>query len=245
MRKRRTIWWVVVALVLCAAGATVAAVRRSTAVASSTDIPTIRVKRGDLEMNVYAEGELRASHFEMMTAPPIGGGSLEITHLVHTGLPVKKGDLVMAFDPTEQRYKLEQSRSELLQAEEEITKAKADAEVSAAQDKVALLKARFDVRRAELEVQKNELVSSIDARKNQLALEGAQRVLAELEQDVKSRTASNQATISLAEEKRNKAKLAMEQAQGNIDKMRVVAPMDGLVALEKNEGSTGGFFFSG
>ena len=111
----------------------------------------------------------------------------------------------------------------------------------AAQDKVALLKARFDVRRAELDVQKNELVSSIDARKNDLALEQAKRVLAELEQDVKSRSVSNQATILLAEEKRNKAKLAMDQAQGNIDKMRVTAPMDGLVALEKNEGAMGGF----
>ena len=89
-------------------------------------------------------------------------------------------------------------------------------------------------------MQKNELVSTIDARKNDLALEQAKRVLAELEQDIKSRSASNQATISLAEEKRNKAKLAMDQAQGNIDKMRVVSPMDGLVALEKNEGAAGG-----
>ena len=129
-----------------------------------------------------------------------------------------------------------------MQAEQEITKARADAAVVAAQDKVALLKARFDVRRAELDVQKNELVSTIDARKNDLALEQAKRVLAELEQDVKSRSASNQATISLAEEKRNKAKLAMDQAQDNINKMRVMAPMDGLVALEKNEGATGGFF---
>jgi HlyD family secretion protein len=133
----------------------------------------------------------------------------------------------------------------LQQAEQEITKAKADAAVVAAQDKVALLKARYDVRRAELDVQKNELVSTIDARKNDLALDQAKRVLAELEQDVKSRSASNRAAISLAEEKRNKAKLAMDQAQGNIDKMRVVAPMDGLVALEKNEGAAGGFFFSG
>jgi hypothetical protein len=52
---------------------------------------------------------------------------------------------------------------------------------------------------------------------------------------------SNQATILLAEEKRNKAKLAMDQAQGNIAKMRVMAPMDGLVALEKNDGAMGGF----
>ncbi len=84
-------------------------------------------------------------------------------------------------------------------------------------------------------------MSSIDAKKNDLALDQAKRVLAELEQDVKSRSASNQATISLAEEKRNKAKLAMDQAQGNIDKMRVTSPMDGLVALEKNEGAMGGF----
>ncbi len=104
-----------------------------------------------------------------------------------------------------------------------------------------MLKARFDVRRAELDVQKNELVSPIDARKNDLALEGAKRVLAELEQDVKSRSASNEATIQLAEEKRNKAKLAMDQAQDNIAKMQVMAPMDGLVALEKNEGAMGGF----
>jgi hypothetical protein len=198
-----------------------------------------------MEMQINATGELRASHSETMTAPPIGGGSLELTHLLHTGTPVKKGDLVMEFDPSEQHFKLEQNRSELLQADQEITKAKADAEVTAAQDKVSLLKAHFDVRRAELDVQKNELVSAIDARMANLALDGARRVLAELEQDVKSRSASGRATIVLAEEKRNKAKLAMDQAQQNIEKMRVTAPIDGLVALEKNERASGGMFFGG
>jgi HlyD family secretion protein len=245
MKSRRAITWAVVAVILCTVGGVVAAVRRTAPASTGTDVPTGLIKRGDLDMKVFVTGELHASHSEMLTAPPIGGGALQITHLLHTGAAVKKGELVVEFDPTEQHYKLDQNRSELLQAEEEITKAKADAAVVAAQDKVALLKARFDVRRAELDVQKNELVSSIDARKNQLALEGAQRVLAELEQDVKSRSASNQASISLAQEKRNKAKLAMDQAEDNIKKMRVMSPMDGLVALEKNEGAAGGFFFSG
>lgn len=245
MRSRRAITWAIVAVVLCAVAGVVAAVRRTSPATTGDEIPTARVKRGDLDMKVYVTGELRASHSEMLTAPPIGGGALQITHLLHTGAAVKKGDLVMEFDPTEQHYKLDQNRSELMQADQEITKARADAAVVAAQDKVTLLKARFDVRRAELDVQKNELVSTIDARKNDLALEQAKRVLAEQEQDVKSRSASNQAAISLAEEKRNKAKLAMDQAQDNINKMRVVAPMDGLVALEKNEGAAGGFFFSG
>jgi HlyD family secretion protein len=245
MKSRRAIAWAVVAVVLCATVGVVAAVRKNAPVTAGDEIPTTRVQRGDFDMKIYTTGELRASHMETLNAPPIGGGSLQITHLLHTGSAVKKGDLVMEFDPSEQLYKLDQNRSELLQAEQEIAKAKADAAVVAAQDKVALLKARYDVRRAELDVQKNELVSTIDARKNDLALEGAKRVWAELEQDVQSRSASNQASIALAEEKRNKAKLAMDEAEDNIKKMRVAAPMDGLVALEKNEAAAGGIFFSG
>ena len=63
--------------------------------------------------------------------------------LVRTGESVKKGDVVFEFDPSEQLYKLEQNRSELQQAEQEITKAKADAAVLAAKDKVTLLKDRY------------------------------------------------------------------------------------------------------
>ena len=110
----------------------------------------------------------------------------------------------------------------MLQAEQEITKAKADAAVVTAQDKVALLKARFDVRRAELTFRKTNWSAASMRTKMILHWSRPKRVLAELEQDVKSRSVSNQATILLAEEKRNKAKLAMDQAQGNIDKMRVV-----------------------
>jgi multidrug efflux pump subunit AcrA (membrane-fusion protein) len=147
MRRRRTIAWAVAAVVLCAVVGVVAAVRKTAPTAAGDDIPMGVVKRGDLEMQVFVTGELRASHSEMLAAPTIGGGALQITHLLHTGSAVKKGDLVMEFDPSEQRYKLDQNRSELLQAEQEITKAKADAAVVSAQDKVALLKAKFDVRR--------------------------------------------------------------------------------------------------
>jgi len=241
MRGKPAIAWAVSAVLLFTVVGVVAAARRGSPTAPGDNIPTVKIKRGDLQMQVHARGEVRAVRSEILMAPPIGGGSLQITHLLRTGTVVKKGDLVMKFDPSEQNFKLDQNRSELQQAEQEITKARADAAVTAAQDKVALLKARFDVRRAELDVQKNELESSIDAKKNELALEQAKRVLSELEQDVKSRVVSNQAAISLAEEKRNKAKLAMDEAQGNIDKMRVIAPMDGLVSLNKNEEAMGGF----
>src|ERR1700678_2461792 len=245
MKRRRAIAWGAFAVILLSGIGVVAAARRSRITAPEDEIPVSQVKRGDLDLKVVATGELRATHTVTLTAPPVGGGALQITRLSHTGVAVKKGDVVVEFDPSEQRYKLDQNRSELLQAEQEITKAKADAAVLAAQDKVALLKDRFDVRRAELDVQKNELVSAIDGQKNQLALEQAKRVLAQLEQDIQSHTASGQATIYLAQEKRNKAKLAMDQARQNIDKMHVPAAIDGLVSIEKNRDASGGFFFDG
>jgi HlyD family secretion protein len=236
MKLRRTIVWGALAVLLIATIAVVAATRRTALPAADHEVPFGEVKRGDLDLKVHATGELQASHMAALLAPPVGGGGLQITRLARTGARVKKGEIVIEFDPTEQRYLLEQNRSELLQAEQQITQAKADAAVLEAQDKVALLKARFDVRRAELDVQKNELVSAIDGKKNQLALEQAKRVLAELEQDSQSHVASGQATIYLAQEKRNKAKLAMDQAQQNIDKMHVPTTMDGLVSVEKNRG---------
>jgi HlyD family secretion protein len=236
--KKRIIAWGTIAVVFAAIAGVLASTRKS-GNPEDSGVPIARVQRGDLDLKVYATGELRATHAIVLTAPTVGGGALQITRLLHTGTPVKKGDIVFEFDPAEQRYKLEQSESELLQAEQDIAKAKADAAVQAAQDKVALLKARFEQRRAELEVQKNELVSVIDARKNDLALKQAEAVLAKLQQDVESHTASGTATILLAQEKQNKAKLAMDQARQNIEKMLVPAPMNGLVAIERNVNTMG------
>jgi multidrug efflux pump subunit AcrA (membrane-fusion protein) len=243
-RLRILIWAIAAILLVGGIGAVVAASRVSLPV-KADEIPLGEVKRGEIDLKVHATGELRASHAIMLSAPAVGGDSLQVTHLAHTGQLVKKGDLVFEFDPSEQHYKVEQNNSELMQAEQETTKARADAVVLAAEDKVLLLKDRYSVRRAELDVQKNELVSKIDADKNQLALEQARRVLAEQEKDVESHKASGQAATYLAQEKANKAKLAMDQAQQNLDKMRVTAPMDGLVSIQKNMNASGGFFFTG
>ena len=243
MRRRRLTACAITAAVLLVGIGVTRATRHGELNTTGEDVPSALVKHGELDLKVHTTGELRAGHFVTVAAPPIGGGTLQITYLAHTGTPVKKGDLVVEFDPSEQRYQFEQSHSELLQAEQDIIKAKADAAVQASKDQVALLKARFDVRKSELEVQKQELVSEIDAKKNQLALDQAKRALAQLEQDIKSHATTGRAGTDLAREKWNKAKLAMDQAKQNIDKMRVVTTMNGLVAIQKN--TEGDFFFGG
>jgi HlyD family secretion protein len=245
VRRSRIGMWAALALVLASGVGAVIAMSGTRTRGRADDTPVSTVKRGAMTIEVHGTGELNANNAVMLSAPAIGGDALQITRLAQTGEHVKKGDVVVEFDPSEQNYKREQSRSELMQADEEIVKAKADAEVQVSEDKVALLKAKYDVRRAELDVEKKELVSKIDGQKNDLALEQAKRVLAELEKDIESHKASGQATIYLAQEKHNKAQLAMNQAQQNLEHMRVTAPMDGLVSIEKNQNAAGGFYFTG
>jgi HlyD family secretion protein len=241
MMARRWLWRALIVFSTLWLALAISAAPRADLAPTPSDTPVAHVERSDLTMRIHANGELSAAHSAVLTAPPIAGGALQITHLLRTGTIVKAGDVVIEFDPSEQQYNLEQNRSDLLQAEQEIAKANADADVQTAQDKSALLKARFDVRSAELDVSKNELLSSIEAQKNGLALNEAKRALQQLETDIQSHASSNQAGIAVAKEKHNKAELAMKQAQQNIGRMRVPSTLGGLVVVEKN--TSGSFFF--
>ncbi|HEX4545809.1 MAG TPA: efflux RND transporter periplasmic adaptor subunit [Candidatus Acidoferrum sp.] len=232
-------------LVLLALGGSSIACRETTALATEPEIPTATVKQTDVQLKVATTGYLRSEQTRVISAPPIAGGTLQIITLARFGALVHKGDVVLEFDPSQQEYNLAQNRSDLLQGEQEIVKAKADAAVQVAEDQTALLKAKYAVRRAELEVSKNELVSKIDAQKNLLGLDEAKRALAQLEQDIRSHSASNEAALAISEEKRHKARLAMEQAQENIQRMRTTAPIDGLVVIHGNRDASGGFYFGG
>lgn len=213
--------------------------------AATRDIPVSTVKQVDLQLQVNTTGELHAVRTAQAIAPPVAGGTLQIIRLLPTGAVAKKGDIVVAFDPSEQEYKLTQARAESAEAEQEIIKARNDAAVQTAEDKTNLLKDRFAVRQAELEVGKNPILSAIDAQKNVLTLQEAKRALAQLEQDIKSHSASNQASIDVANEKKKKAQLAIQQAQKNIENMQVRSPIDGLVVVRPNESASGGMFWTG
>jgi HlyD family secretion protein len=229
--KRRVLWTAVI----------LAAIAIATAIAMAmpklpdrgTAIPTARVVKGPLKVAVNAIGELRAGRTTTLVTPPVGG-MLRIVHMLTTGMPAKSGEVVVEFDPSDQQYALEQAKSELSEAEQEIVKMRADAEVQRAQDAVALLTARYDVRRGELDASGNEFLGAIEAQKNVLSLEEARRRLAQLEEDMKSRAATNQASLAVVEEKRNKAQLSMQRAQQLIDSLMLKAPMDGIVSVKEN-----------
>jgi HlyD family secretion protein len=228
--------------ILAAAGAVAVAV--PSLPARRNAVPTSLVTRGPLKLTVHAAGELRAGRTVTLVTPPVGG-MLRIVTLVQTGMTVKNGESIVEFDPADQQYALEQAKSELAEAEQEIVKMKADAAVQGAQDEVALLTARFDVRRTELDAAGNEFVGAVDAQKNVLSHEEARRRLAQLLEDVKSRAATNDASLAVVQEKRTKAQLAMQRAQQVIESLVIKAPFDGVASVKENRDASGGMIFWG
>src|SRR5215469_11239981 len=93
--RRPLIIVISVAAVLMAGIAISRVSRTSSLTHSGDDIPVARVKRGQLDLRVYTTGELEAKNSVTLSAPPVAGASLRITHLLHTGAVVKKGDVVI------------------------------------------------------------------------------------------------------------------------------------------------------
>jgi HlyD family secretion protein len=226
--------------VLVAGAAAFGATRLQARVERTGTVPTVRVRRGALPIRVHTVGELRSARSTMLMGPAVGG-ALQIVALKPTGTVAKAQDVIVEFDPSEQEFNLEQARSELLEVQEEIEKTNLEAAIQAAQDEVALLQARFALRRAELEVTRNELASAIDAQKNLLNVEEARRQLAQLEQDIPARQKSNQASLVVLQEKLEKARLRIQQAQRAIEEMQLRAPVAGLVSVQENRGIFGGW----
>jgi HlyD family secretion protein len=242
-------WWLGVgAVVLGLGGAATYVMRGSAASALASDtplVPTTRVVRGTLELTVHGRGELRASTFATLQAPPMSG-TLRLLSIVETGVAVKKGDVLMTFDPTEPQYQLEQAESELAEAEQAVVKFEADRDVQAAQDKFDLLQAGFDARRAALDARPDrELLSDRDYRTKQLTLEEANRKLTQMQSSGSSRLETDRAALAVAEEKRAKAKMTADRARQSLDKLSMTAPMDGLVVVRQNQDANSGFFYTG
>lgn len=204
-------------------------------------IATTKVRRGDVVVRSYARGELRAVRSVTLTAPNLFG-VVQVTRLAPLGAFAHEKNLIVEFDDSEVNSRLEEKQLELEQIDEQIKKAQADLSVRNNQDQVELLTARFGVRRAELEVKRNELLSAIDAKKNQLSLEEARRRLKQLESDIASRQLQAKAQLAVLQEKKNKSLLEMARERQRLSQVKLLSPMSGLVAIKQNRPN---FFFPG
>ncbi len=206
-------------------------------------LATTRVRQGDVVIRSFARGELRAVRSAMLIAPNLFG-TVQVTKLAALGAFAKEKDLVVEFDDSEVRSRLEERQLEIDQLDEQLKKSQADLAIRNNSDQVELLRTRYSVRRAELEVKRAELKSTIDRRKDELTLEEARRRLKQLESDIKSRLQQAEAELAVLRERKNRALLELEREKNRLRQIKLLAPMSGLVAIRQSR-PMGGMFFGG
>jgi HlyD family secretion protein len=225
---RRWTFRIVPALVLIAASYGMLRSKRA-----PVNVPTADVVRGEFIDYSQLRGEIEAGKSVVLSAPS-NVGDLQIIQLAKNGAPVKKGEVVVQFDPTDLTQRLQQSQTELKQADAQIEQTRAQGRLKQEQDTTDVAKSKFDVERARLDASKQEILSAIDGEKSKLTLADAEQKQKQLEQQLASDGIGSDADVNSRKLRRNKAKFEFERRQQNIRSMQLTAPVEGMVTLKQN-----------
>jgi HlyD family secretion protein len=180
------------------------------------------------------KGTTEAVQSRAILAPLLAGqqvGSLTIIRMAPAGTKVKKGDLLVEFDRQAQMRDFVDKQADYGKLVDQVAEEQAKENAARAKDETELKTAEDNLRKAELEMQRAEIVSRIDAEKNQENLDEAKATYEQLREtfDLKRRAA--QAAIRILEIQRDRTQQTMLHAQANADLMQIHSPLDGVVVL--------------
>lgn len=163
-----------------------------------------------------------------------GGGDfmLVLTSVASPGSHVKKGDVVAEFDRQYQLLRLDDYKASLVQMEANIKKLEANLAVAKEAHDQLVRSAKADLDKAQLDLQTAVVRSSIEAEKLKLAVEEAGARYKQLLAEVKLVEASQRSQLRTSTLGRDKAKLELERATRNVDRMVMKAPIDGVVVMQ-------------
>jgi HlyD family secretion protein len=207
---------------------------RAASSSSVTTDATFQVVRKDFAPSLRLNGTTQAARSFVALTPILEGAQLNtlvITKLIAPGAHVKKDEILVEFDPQAQLKDFLDKQNTFVTLSGQVAQKKAEEEIAKAKDDSALKTAEDDLSRAQLEVQKNEIVSRIDAEKNQEALEEADATFKQLRETYAHKRASAAAGIRILELQRDRAQEAMQYAQANSSRMTLRSPMEGVAVF--------------
>src|SRR2546425_853941 len=195
---------------------------------------TVTVEKKNFSRVLRVNGTAQATHSFVVLAPRLAGAqlsSLVITKMMPAGAHVKRGDVLVEFDPQAQVKDFLDKQKSFKDLVGQVALKQAEEDIASAKDDTALKQAEDELKRTQLEMQKSEIVSRIDAEKNREALDEAQATLKQLRETYELKRRAAAAGIHILEIQRDRAMEAMNFAQANAAKMIIHSPMDGVVVL--------------
>jgi len=207
-------------------------------VGSRTKTPAIGTSAASASTNaslvLRLKGTTEAVQSRAILAPLLAGQSvptLTIIHLTTAGTRVKQGDPLVEFDRQAQMRDFVDKQADYAKLVDQVAEEQAKENTARAKDETELKTAEDNLRKAELEMQKEEIVSRIDAEKNQENLDEAKATFAQLRETFDLKRKAALAAIRILEIQRDRTQQTMLHARANAYLMQIRSPLDGVVVL--------------
>ena len=233
--KKRIIMWSIAAVIFGGGG--YAAYRYGAT--TEVEVPVARARRGEFIISVRTRGEVKSTRSVVLTAPQVPDP--RIVRLAESGRPVRKGDVVVEFDPVQQEQNIIERTTTVRTADSEIVQTKASHKIDNEQDAMNLMQAGYNVERAKLEASKAEILSKIEGEKNWINVGISQGELKQVETAIDSRKISQSADLERLDQRKDKTLRDLNLARGYLSKMVIRAPGDGVINILPNFRSGGSF----
>lgn len=232
---KRAITWSA-ALLVCGGG--VYAAYRYTGTAK-VEVPVAKARVAEFIISVRTRGEIKSSRSVILTTPQIP--SPQIVHLVDSGKPVRKGEVVVEFDAAQQEQTYLENATGVRTVDSEIVQTKASHRITNENDGMNLMTSEYNVERSKLEASKAEVLSAIEGAKNRIDVGVSQGELAQVKVGIDSHQTTQQADLDRLAQKKDKALRDLERTQTYLSRMVIRAPIDGVVNILPNMRSSGSF----
>ena len=195
-------------------------------------IPLHTVQHSSFEVTHFEGGEVQAADGEVITSPRIGG-RLKITDIAPEGSHVEIGDLVIRFDPAQFIDDMSNREAQLLEAQSNFEKAKAQRNQRLADLKRRIEQQEAALRLAELNLERQRFASPIDQEQARITMEKAHRSLAEAREDSTAQEVINRVDFQSHQLNIARRQLRFDRARSNYERTQVHAAKPGIVVYRK------------
>jgi len=199
------------------------------------DVPSLIVRRAPFAREVIAEGNLDAAEATPVTAPLEAEEALKVAWLVSDGTRVKRGDVVVRFDPADIERALEDGRSDRTSTESRITGLRADSggvirnlerDAALAREELAAAD-RYKIEDPDVFSRQEIIRSDIDRTLATQRIASSDKVRTIRQGAVK-------VDLDLLDIERRKAGMTIDRATKGLEALEIRAPHDGILIYKRD-----------
>jgi HlyD family secretion protein len=195
----------------------------------------LTVQKNRFTLRIPARGAIESQGVTPVATPEVNVPGLTITRILPEGATVRKGDIIVEFDPSEVRNDLEGAEREFSVLLKKIEEAKSKQRASMEDLAIELKKVRLSLEQAETRLRQCNptICSRNDVLEAEMDRDLAEAHRKEVEGKLETVRASGVANTEMLQIEERKLKTRIEDARKNLDSMQITAPSDGVLVYRE------------